>query len=517
MKKRIICLSVTTLLLCGCTPTVNTYTVTWLNEDGTVLEVDENVMEGTYPTYDGETPTINEDDKTYIFTFSGWSQEFAPITSDMTYTAQYTKEYIDYLVNFNDYDGSTISSKTYHYGDTIEVPANPSKPSNDVYGYTFTGWDKEVTSTCLGNATYTAQYEQYYIDYLVEFVNPDGSVISSKSYHYGDTIEVPSDPDQASDDMYDYTFKGWDKDIATTCVENVTYTAIYTETLNSSYYKSIGVTPVVDSDNKTVTYGLYPQSHVNDTVLIKKLDSLTTVSKNGWYLYENRYYAKLTAQPDQSGYLFNDGVVIKSGLTYWFKCEPITWKIIKTDGDSLTLLSDLLIDAHYFNESKNSEEIDGVTIYANNYEHSDIRSWLNGDFYNSAFALENSIIQTTTVDNGKTSMPGTITNPYLCNDTQDKVYLLSYQDYLNADYGFTDSRDDTPLRQALTTDYARANGSYCDTGEYPNCGYYWTRTPAPGNASQAIDNNCSGLTGVGYRVDYSYSSVRPAIQVSIPQ
>ena len=30
------------------------YTVTWKNHDGTVLEVDENVEEGTYPVYDGE-------------------------------------------------------------------------------------------------------------------------------------------------------------------------------------------------------------------------------------------------------------------------------------------------------------------------------------------------------------------------------------------------------------------------------------------------------------------------------
>lgn len=33
-------------------------TVTWLNYDGSILEIDENVPYGSTPNYDGETPTI---------------------------------------------------------------------------------------------------------------------------------------------------------------------------------------------------------------------------------------------------------------------------------------------------------------------------------------------------------------------------------------------------------------------------------------------------------------------------
>ena len=61
------------------------YTVTWVNEDGTVLATEEYDA-GQTPEYKGETPTKADDDK-YTYTFSGWSPVVAPIMSDTTYTA----------------------------------------------------------------------------------------------------------------------------------------------------------------------------------------------------------------------------------------------------------------------------------------------------------------------------------------------------------------------------------------------------------------------------------------------
>lgn len=68
----------------------NRVTITWKNDDGTVLA--EDVIEkGTVPAYQGETP-VKAEDADYVYEFSGWDNEPVAAEADATYTAQYDKK-----------------------------------------------------------------------------------------------------------------------------------------------------------------------------------------------------------------------------------------------------------------------------------------------------------------------------------------------------------------------------------------------------------------------------------------
>lgn len=277
----------------------------------------------------------------------------------------------------------------------------------------------------------------------------------------------------------------------------------------SEYY---GESPVLSEDKKTLTYGLYPQTNVNDSSLISALNALTTPESNGWYLYGGDYYAKTSATPYEPDYKFDNATTIVSGVTYWFKCEPITWNVFSNSDGEYYILSSVLLDAHRYKAYWSGT--DGNGRYANNYEYSEIRSWLNDDFYNSAFALNNSYIQPSTVDNSA-STTNSSSNSYACSNTQDKVFLPSYQDYINSDYGFSTSTGSTDTRYCKTTDWARARGAlYSTSSSYLYNGFYWTRSPNSDYSGYALSVDYDGYLDRS-SVNYTCNSVRPALTIKI--
>ncbi|MDR2828828.1 MAG: DUF6273 domain-containing protein [Acholeplasmatales bacterium] len=196
--------------------------------------------------------------------------------------------------------------------------------------------------------------------------------------------------------------------------------------------------------------GKFPQTVVSDELTINALNDLKVSKSSGFYEYENNEYVKLVASPYALDYTFINKSVINKGQSYYFKVEPIKWRIISSSSSSYQLLSEYLL----FSDSYSSTPA--------SYSESSIRQYLNDTFYNSVFTEdEKAYINLTTLEDTATS---------------DYVYLLSNKDYTNKKYGFTTSNASTNTRYSISTDYARASGAYLNFDEtYNGTGNYWCR------------------------------------------
>ncbi len=425
---------------------------------------------------------------------------------------------IDYSLTYDLNGGVNSDDNPTSY--TIEDEIVLSDVRKD--GYTFAGWylnDEKIDvieKGTIGNLTIEARWTADLQKLIV--ISEDTSkgtveIVAGESYT-DEEITVKATPAEGC------VFEGWyDGDKRVSVDETYTFTMPSTNySLVAKFYtaeeelarkKSLGIIPEIDSEAKTLTYGLYPQNHVNDEATIASLNALTTKEKsNGWYFYDGSYYAKKSAKPCSSSCKFGDGTKIVEGTEYWFKCEPITWDILTSNDGTYSLVAHSLLDTHEYNEYYSGTK-DGV--YDNNYEKSEIREWLNGAFYDSAFALGNSLIQTVTVDNSAatTKYSG---NKYACDNTEDKVYLLSYQDYMNADY-FADNA----ARRCKVTDWVKANYAWYSTNiSYLGNSNYWTRSPSSDDSSDAWSVSTDGsLFENSFVSDSYYYCVRPAITIKV--
>lgn len=110
------------------------YTVRWLNDDGTVLELDEKVLEGGMPDYGGPTP-MKAATSTIRYEFAGWSPTPVHVTGDAVYTATFTEIPITHTISWLNYDGSLIRADTINAGETPSYVIPPVLIQPFIYDY----------------------------------------------------------------------------------------------------------------------------------------------------------------------------------------------------------------------------------------------------------------------------------------------------------------------------------------------------------------------------------------------
>ena len=257
-----------------------------------------------------------------------------------------------------------------------------------------------------------------------------------------------------------------------------------------------------------VEYGTYAQSLKADDVTVS-----ADADANGYYTgSDGAKYVKVSATPYVSGYTFSTskkaygGEAVTAGKDYYFKVEPIKWRVVAQNDDNMLLVCDTIIDTFAYCDC-DYDVLDSLGQNASNYMESEIREWLNSTFLAKAFTTEElNGIHTVTVDNSIASTENFATgvNPYVCEDTLDKVYLLSYTEVYNS------KMIQLGNRNRYVSDYARAVGCRIDD---LGAGAWWLRSPSNVDDNKVSIVNFNGVEAFEFVSNNGFGIV-PVIQIS---
>ena len=177
-----------------------------------------------------------------------------------------------------------------------------------------------------------------------------------------------------------------------------------------------------------------------------------------------------------------------------YEGKALQWRVLSKNGNDVFLLAD-----RYVTKKEYNDEYGVIT-----WEDCTLRTWLNGDFYNTAFSdSEKAAIQETTYENAD--------NPFCYtsggNDTKDYVTLLSLSDIVNPSYGFPEKYycdSETRIATGLDSDGTSQNGSL-----------WWLRSPGYRSDDAANVYSSGGAVAYGNDVNDNSYAVRPALYLNL--
>lgn len=234
-----------------------TYTITWKNYDGKVLEVDEEVLENSVPTYDGLKPT-KESDAQFSYVWTGWTPEVVKATANAEYIATYKSETNKYTVTWKNDNGDVLKTEDLLYGTTPEYSGEtPTKADTVEHTYTFEKWSPEI-APITQNTTYVASFKEEARKYNVTWKDEDGTVLKTEEVPYGTVPTYGEDvPVKESTEQFSYVFANWSPNV-TSVTGDIEYSATYNSEIRKytvTWKNSDGTVLEVD-DN--VLYGTTP-------------------------------------------------------------------------------------------------------------------------------------------------------------------------------------------------------------------------------------------------------------------
>lgn len=174
--------------------------------------------------------------------------------------------------------------------------------------------------------------------------------------------------------------------------------------------------------------------------------------------------------------------------------EEIEWKVLEKDENGkMLVVSKYALDCRNYHSS-----VKQIT-----WEDSDIRSWLNNDFYSNVFSSsEKSAVKTVTNENtGNSDF-----NVNGGNKTSDKIFILSIDE---AKRYLPNNID----RMCQATKYAESKGTELDSLTH-NC-RWWLRSPGSTLYSAASVKIDGFILNMGTPVSVDKAFVRPAMWIEI--
>ena len=312
--------------------TEQTYTVTWKNGD-TVLETDTDVAADSTPSYDGETPTKTSDNY-YDYTFSGWSPAIAPVSADVTYTAQYTATAKTFKVFAKKPTGgttytienltgeTTVAQLKEIIADQIDIPVTAQQM------LVFAGKQIEDAKTL---AEYNIQKESTISlvirGYTVTWLNYDNSELGTTTVQYGATPsydgETPTKPEDANNT---YTFAGW-KNGDTTYAPGEALPEVTGDTTYTAQFTAVPNVISIRMENGKLMLG----------------DSVWTTTYDGGF---NRYILPSGKYRLDSNITTNYRIRVNSGNTAVLDIGDYNIERLRSEGDAIEVAGDLTINGN---------------------------------------------------------------------------------------------------------------------------------------------------------------------------